>query len=59
MKEECTASEAKWTQDFKEQVVNWMCLFVCLLIKQDAKGLVQNEHQDHVEYDYKFFKIVY
>lgn len=38
----------KWRKNFKKQVLNWICLFICFLIKQDAKGLVQNEHQDYI-----------
>lgn len=36
-KGECVVSEAKGRKNVKEQVMNWICLFICLLIKQDAK----------------------
>lgn len=55
-KEESAVSEAKRRKQFKKQVINKICLFVCLLIKQDAKGLTRNEHQDYVMYDHKFKK---
>lgn len=50
----CFRSQKK--KKIKKQVINKICLFICLLIKQDAKGLAQSEHQDYVEYDHKFFK---
>lgn len=47
-KEEGAVSEAKWKKNFKEQVINWICPFICFKIKQDAKRLVQDEHQGYI-----------
>lgn len=55
-KEERAVSEAKRRKKCKKQVINKLCLFICLLIKQDAKELAQNEHQDYVKYDHKLKK---
>lgn len=55
-KEERAVSEAERRKKFKKQVINKLCLFICLLIKQDAKELAQNEHQDYVKYDHKLKK---
>lgn len=51
-KEERAVSEAERRKKFKKQVIHKLCL----LIKQDAKELAQNEHQDYVKYDHKLKK---